>query len=291
MAKRYNIIATKVAQFNGHKDAIYDFVIDKKRNMVYTAGADGYVVEWDILNSENGSLVLQCPEALYAIDYADDKLFVGSRSGTQYVVNLKSKKLEESFKLHNGGVFFNNEIWSGGEDGILTITEGKTKRKIGVSDKSLRCILENADSFYVGCSDNTIYEINKRDNVVSNRLIGHSNTVFALELVNGNMMLSAGRDGKIIAWDLTINRPVHNVSAHLYQIKSLSYNNQFLISSSMDKTIKVWTEDLDLQKVIDFEGNKGHTNCINKVEWLDENMFVSCSDDRSLILWQVKINS
>jgi WD40 repeat protein len=59
----------------------------------------------------------------------------------------------------------------------------------------------------------------------------------------------------------------------------------------MDKTIKVWNEELDLLKVVDLERNDSHTNCINKVEWLDENMFVSCSDDRSLVLWKVEILS
>ena len=57
----------------------------------------------------------------------------------------------------------------------------------------------------------------------------------------------------------------------------------------MDKTIKFWNDQLELVKVIDFARYQGHTNCINKVEWIDENMFVSCSDDRSLCLWKVEI--
>ncbi len=95
----------------------------------------------------------------------------------------------------------------------------------------------------------------------------------------------------IRAWDLTIGKEVHAVPAHEYQAKSLSYNGKTLLSSSMDKTIKVWNDNLDLLKVIDLERNAGHTNCINKVEWLDDEHFVSCSDDRSLILWKVGINT
>jgi WD40 repeat protein len=91
-------------------------------------------------------------------------------------------------------------------------------------------------------------------------------------------------------WDLKSYHEALDVPAHNYQGKSLSFNGEHLLSSSMDKTIKIWTKELELLKVMDYARNQSHINCINKVEWLNTEQFVSCSDDRSLILWQMEIN-
>ena len=61
---------------------------------------------------------------------------------------------------------------------------------------------------------------------------------------NYSTVTSTGRDARILAHDLKLNKVVHEVPAHLYQVKNLSWNSQFLLSCSMDKTIKVWDEQL-----------------------------------------------
>ena len=76
----------------------------------------------------------------------------------------------------------------------------------------------------------------------------------------------------------------------MYQAKSLSYHHGLILSCSMDKTIKIWDDELQLLKVLDKERNDGHTNCVNKVQWLKDGIFISSSDDRDLIVWQVELN-
>ncbi len=297
VARRPNIQITKVAHLQGHKDAVYDFVLDKTERTVYSVGAEGYVVKWNLANPENGTLVLQGGEAFYSIWKQDDILKLGSRTGKIYNVNLENNRLLETSQLHQGGVFFMRDKISGGEDGVLlrpkTIAQGIdgsfTVNDMLLAADSLRCVVENEDSLFVGASDNIIYQLDKDTYEVRRELRGHTNSVFALELFDENTLVSTGRDAVIKAWDLTIGKPVHSVNAHEYQAKSLSYNGSMLLSSSMDKTIKIWNTELELLKVIDLERDESHTNCINKVEWVDENMFVSCSDDRSLILWKVEI--
>lgn len=281
----------------GHKDAIYDFVLDKQTNTVYSAGAEGYVVKWDLDHPDNGVLVLQGGEAFYSIWKQGDFLKLGSRSGKIYTVNLENNALQDTAQLHRGGIFFIRDNISGGEDGVLrsSVMEMQNtminveKHKIMLASDSLRSIAQNESSIFVGASDNVIYQLDKVTYSIQHQLIGHTNSVFALTFLDKNTLVSTGRDAMIRAWDLTIGKEVHAVPAHDYQAKSLSYNGTILLSSSMDKTIKLWNESLDLLKVIDLARYGGHTNCINKVEWVDDHRFISCSDDRSLYLWKVEI--
>jgi WD40 repeat protein len=299
MAPRPEIQITKVAQFAGHKDSIYDFVLDKETRTMYSACAGGFVVKWDIDNPEEGTMILQSGEAFYSIAKVGGTLKVGSRSGVIYTVDLQTNSLIDSTQLHQGGVFFIGDKFSGGEDGVLlrpkTIDDSIGghfgKNTMLLAPDSLRCMVESDKSLFVGASDNCIYELDRSTYEVKQKLQGHTNSVFALELLDENTLVGTGRDAVIRAWDLVLGKEVHAVPAHEYQAKSLSYNGHTLLSSSMDKTIKLWSEKLDLLKVIDLERYDGHTNCINKVQWLDENMFVSCSDDRSLYLWKVEFIS
>ena len=289
MANRPEIKIAKVAQLKGHKDSIYDFVLDKETRTIYSAGAEGYVVKWDIDNPENGILVLQGGEAFYSMTKHDAHLLLGSRNGEIFKVNLADNTLVSKQKKHHGGVFFIMDTTSGGEDGILSYTRNEEQRSLQVSNESLRCIIQSEGSYFIGASDHLIYEVDKDTMQVTRTLVGHTNSVFALTLLDEKTLVSTGRDAMIRAWDLTIGKEVYSVAAHEYQGKSVSYNGNILISSSMNKTIKLWNDKLELVKVIDFDRYQGHTNCINKVEWIDENMFVSCSDDRTLCLWKVEI--
>ena len=289
MANRPEIKIAKVAQLKGHKDSIYDFVLDKETRTIYSAGAEGYVVKWDIDNPENGILVLQGGEAFYSMTKHDAHLLLGSRNGEIFKVNLADNTLVSKQKKHHGGFFFIMDTTSGGEYGILSYTRNEEQRSLQVSNESLRCIIQSEGSYFIGASDHLIYEVDKDTMQVTRTLVGHTNSVFALTLLDEKTLVSTGRDAMIRAWDLTIGKEVYSVAAHEYQAKSVSYNGNILISSSMDKTIKLWNDKLELVKVIDFDRYQGHTNCINKVEWIDENMFVSCSDDRTLCLWKVEI--
>jgi WD40 repeat protein len=60
----------------------------------------------------------------------------------------------------------------------------------------------------------------------------------------------------------------------------------------MDKTIKIWdAKNFKLLKVIDKSRHGGHLTAVNKIFWSNyKNRLISCSDDRSISIWELKFN-
>jgi WD40 repeat protein len=289
---RTAIKVTKVAKLEGHKGAIYDFSIDSESALIYSCSADGSIVKWDPLNSLNGILVLQADAALYSIYLDESKgvLYAGSMNGTLFGIKLQTAELLFERKFESA-IY---SIDSFGETLLVACGDGsirsdKNEHILQLSSKPIRTLCVSNQHCYAGSSDGAIYDINDQFEL-RGTLISHNKSVFALEILSDDLLLSAGRDALIKMWDRKIGKPIREVPAHMYQIKSLSRRGGHILSSSMDKTIKVWNLDLELQKVIDFERYQGHTNCINKVKWLDDRMFVSSSDDRTLRVWTFEIN-
>ncbi len=279
----------KVAQLKGHKDSIYDIDISEDGSIIYSAGADGYVVCWDWQNSKDGRVVLSAQRPLYSVylNQINDRLYAGSQDGQIYEVDLSKNELISTVQRHKGGVFgfieIQAEVHSFGEDGILA---NRLNSK-SISNKSLRVAVNTGNGYAIGSSDHTIKILNENKDLIT-EISAHENSVFALSMSGTDVLASSGRDAMIKLWDLKSYQALKSVAAHSFQVTSLAFQNEILLSSSMDKSIRIWNDDLDLLKVADPLRDQGHTNCVNKVKWLNQSMFVSSSDDRSIIIWEIE---
>lgn len=293
MRRKFNI--TKLKHFFGHKDAVYAFSLDKKRQQIFSAGADGYLVQWNLDKDENGQLLLTASEAFYTVYFCEysNYLLAAGRSGTLYVVDLQNNELIFKQKISSSSIYTilekDEHYYIGDEQGSLYILD-KTFQKINhlhVGQSAVRCSANHSEYIIFGCSDHKIYVLDHQNNLLQ-ILEGHHNSVFAVAFLNPEILISTGRDAMLTLWDLKSGVAILSVPAHMYQAKSISVGeNGIILTSSMDKTIKLWDDELNLLKVISIEKMESHTNCINKVQWVDHDRFISSSDDKSLILWQL----
>lgn len=272
--------------------------IDPETSSIYSAGADGYVIQWNWPVDTNGELVAQVPEAIYSIYLYNGSIYCGLSTGDVYCISEEQRKVIASAKLHSMGTFAfagrEGELFTGGGDGILLKCDPElnviSKRELLPPRTSIRQLYFRGDVLFAACSDNRVHVIEPNDLKTVGVIEGHTNSVFDLAFSEEDVF-STGRDATIRKWKAFGNsEDTQSVNAHLYAVQTLalSPDGKLLLSGSMDKSIRIWSAELELLKVVNNEKQDGHTNAVNKVLWIDANHFISCGDDRAIMLFHVR---
>lgn len=289
--------------FSGHKASIFSLEKKDDEGGFFSGDGDGYVVEWDLNNPENGKAFAQLPSNVFAIKYIADYnlVAVGTMSGVLYFLDYKSKKLTKAVELHKGGIF---DIWRSddslyvcGGDGKLSIwnlKEMKIRSTLEITDKSLRSIDFNLEKnlLAIGSSDHKIHLLDFPSLEVRTKLKGHTNSVFSVKFsADGEKFFSGSRDAQLKVWNMNSYHEHRSLAAHLLTINSIVEISELglIATASRDKSFKFWdTETEKLIKVIHNDKQPSHTHSVNKLLWLGyENMLISAGDDRQLLAWKV----
>lgn len=251
------------------------------------------LVQWQV-EEDDGTLLAKETEAIYSLCDTGGKLLSGSAGGILSVLSKTEKsilkRIECSAKPIFDIVLTGRQILVACGDGRLLVFDRdfslQSEHKLSV--QSLRKILPlDQGKVAVAGSENHIWILDHKYQVAET-IEDHQSSVFALAVRNSDQALvSAGRDARIRVHHGAVLE--QTIQAHLLHIHALAFNSSqtYLLSSSMDKTIKLWdAQSLELLKVIDHK-YEGHSSSVNRIVWLDERRFASCSDDRRIMLWEV----
>lgn len=300
---RQKLEVEKIATFGGHKDGLYSVVHFNDNGKFYTAGADGFVVEWDISDPDKGKLIAKVPNTVYALCPLLDthQLVVGQNTDGIHLLDIKSGKELKSLKLTDQAVFsiqrFKNELYIGTGDGWLLVVDLGTwtvTKKVKVSEKSVRAIVvdEERENVWTAASDHMIrgYSIDTLSEI--RELIGHENSVFALTISpDSKYLLSGSRDAHLRVWNLEgFIETQEDIIAHMYTINDIVFrkDGKYFATCSKDKSVKIWrTKDFRLLKVLDKERYAGHGTSVNRLTWLEDEIIISVSDDHSASAWRI----
>ena len=123
------------------------------------------------------------------------------------------------------------------------------------------------------------------------RLQGHDDSVLALQWLDNHRLASASLDRRIILWDVPQATPLHTLEGHSRGVTALAYLAQadVLISGGWDHSLRVWHAGSgQLQRSLNI-----HTQAVHAVALRPDTeglpMIASCSDDRTVRLWQPTI--
>jgi WD40 repeat protein len=300
------ITVTKIAHFSGHKGAVFTLENSVNENCFYSGGDDGYVAEWNMSTKGDGKLIVQTPRPVYSLccDREIEMLYCGTAAGNLHVVDLKSGKEIRNIEAHTLGLYdikqTKDRLYTAGGDGRVCVWRKSDMALLHIqqySDKSARVISihPELDEIAVGYSDFKIRLMKAADSTLLAKLDAHNNSVFALSYSpDGNYLLSGGRDVMLRSWKRSDGYSMEmDIPAHRLQIKCITFSPDRMLfaTCSMDKTIKIWDgHTFQLIKVIDKERNDSHINCINKIIWMNDRTLVSCSDDKQVMGFELKLN-
>jgi len=293
---------TKIGHFSGHADSIYALAVRRADQRFYSGSADGMVVQWDHVKKGDGILVMKALSSVYSLLILNSgkKLLAGTSKGQLHLADIESNVELKLIDAHQGGIFdlqsVGEFVYSCGEDGFVAKWDGEMGliSRWQVSKKSVRVIrsFPETNLLICGCSDHSIKILDKESGKIIQTLDAHTNSVFSLCLTS-KYLFSGGRDANIYQWDIKTIELIKQIPAHTLHVNYLDYNigNKLMLSCSMDKTIKIWdAETMELLKVIDHRRNESHINCVNKVLWIDAKHFISCGDDRAVMMFEISMS-
>lgn len=305
----------KIAQLTGHNASIFALAEDKDAQHFLSAAGDGWIVRWDLENPELGKLIAKVETQIFALHYlvGHHNLVVGNMNGGVHWIDLDNPEATKNMTHHQKGVFdilkVGEHVFTLGGEGKITkwsAADGRSLESLHLSNQSLRSaaflvrrsnneggILPNND-IAIGASDNNIYLLNK-DTLKVNKTItnAHENSIFCVKFSpDGRYLLSGGRDAHLKIWDVKNDyQLLSSQPAHWFTINDIVFSpdGQLFATASRDKTIKIWdAQTFELLKVIDTIRNGGHINSVNCLLWSTyHNRLISCSDDRSIIIWEI----
>ncbi|GGG32101.1 WD40 repeat domain-containing protein [Hymenobacter glacieicola] len=297
----------KLATLTGHRDCVYALAGTTGQETFYSAGADGMVAAWSsAAPARDGELVAKVENSVYALLHlpARNLLVLGHNFQGVQVIDLGEKKLVFATALPAAAIF--DLIYSArrqrlyvalgdGTLAVLSAADFKVEALVRLSEKSLRCLVlhEERGELAVGGSDWLVRVLDVDSLHVKHVIQGATNSVFtAAYSPDGCYLLTAGRDAHLRIWDVAAGYQEHrSIVAHLFTINHLAFSPDaaVLATCSMDKSIKLWdARSWELLRVVDRARHAGHGTSVNKLFWPGrQNRLVSCSDDRSLAVWEL----
>lgn len=239
---------------------------------------------------------------LVTICIATSTIFAITENPNNNISNVSFKKLR-TLKGHKDivqsmKILKNGSLISGSADTTIKIwtMDGTCTKQLNNVANEIVSLTELADG-QIGCCS-TDGTINFLDNTNGTRTILanlqkeqiHANHI--IQLQDGNIAFST-QNRTIKVWDInkdtclkTITTEPHNAwISSLIELK----NSHYLATSSWDKTIKIWDISQDESPCI--KTLKGHTDCINEIKQLNDQMFVSAADDKTIMVWDIAFNN
>ena len=293
----------RIDTFSGHKAPIYSLEDGREPHIIYSAGSDGWVVEWNLQKPDVGKVLAHIEGSVYCLklDRSTNIFWVGQNFEGIHGVQVNDQSRVFSIAMPKKAIFdicfWDNQVWVAHDHGLISVIDRESQqiiKHIKSGDKSARkfCLM-GQDKIAIGFSDGFIRVFNKNFEMEF-AWLAHELSVFSMIYEDSShSLISVGRDAKIKRWLLDGENTslVQEVPAHIYAIHDVvvSPDQQFFASASMDKTIKIWRAiDLTLLKVIDAPRYGSHKNSVNKLLWSAyQDYLVSASDDKNISIWKI----
>jgi hypothetical protein len=291
-------------QLKAHNGPLYALAAGRTSDTIFSAGADRVVAEWDVhLGTVLPFSIRTESTVLSLLHLNQSRLLIGTINGGMHVVDLAARKEIRHLKFHDKGIFHLAShsslprVYACSADGSLTIWDNEQWSllwKLDLSEKKLRRIAFDASGELaaIASGDGLIHIIETAQNRLVYQWEAHEESANCVAFLPNGDLVSGGKDAYLRLWTKNNGyRLKHQVPAHNFAVYDILVhpNGDWLATASRDKTVKIWTPSLTEKPIrLDRKGSEGHLNSVNGLHYLDSRGWLaSCSDDQSVVLWQV----
>lgn len=250
------------------------------------------------------------PQATLSMSESGVNLASGGTEGNIYLWSLKSESPIASLEAHEGRIarldFHPSGRFLGSASYDMTwglwdlATQEELLNQEGHS-KEVFCIKFHPDGSLVGTGGldaiGRMWDLRTGRSIMT--LDGHVRGIYGIDISpNGYHIATGSADGTIKIWDLRQHKCIFTIPAHTTIISDLKFynsnespvagdditssNGMYLVSSSYDRTIKVWNADTWTQ----IKTLEGHPDKVMSVDVAPNNEYIiSSSWDRTVKLW------
>jgi len=290
---------TKKQVFSGHSGSVYSLAFDSE--FLYSSSADKYVTRWNLTLGTQDKFAIKFSNSPYSLCLfaAKSKIAVGLDNGNLHFFDLVNRQELKFYVQHKSGIFSilensnkqqlyttdsegNLAVWSTLDFSLMLFLPfdcGKIRRMAVTNDGS---------KLFLACQDGYVRVLETSYFNQLSQFFTHQEGTTSIAINPENTQLyTGGKDAILRVWDLETLKQIKAIPAHnfvIYDIEFLTETN--FITTSRDKTIKIWNAStLAVIQKIEFK-NGGHIHSVNAVQKINSNSFATCSDDRKIKVWE-----
>lgn len=287
----------------GHQNPIYTLEVDPLNHLLYSAGNDKGIVEWDLSQMKFNRILCAVPASVYHLKIipGSDWIAAGMRNGEIFIIQRTDPKLIAKLRVEKGAIFniqiltAKNEMIAIGEEGrayVWSLAGFQLLYTFQVSMDRVRTIAVAEDKQLIAFGDKQgmVYIHDARDfHLVAKQRI-HEMAVASM-LFKDSFLFTAGRDARMYKLGLPSLEKKAELIPHFFTIYGICAVSDKLVTVSRDKTIKLWDADFRLLKNISKDkGIDSHHLSINSVVY-DSPRALLCTagDDKLIKVWAVEV--
>lgn len=295
-------VAFKGNDFNalkGHEGAVRSLTFIPRSSIFYSAGGDGKVLRWDLMNKSHSYQTLIKNNFINrSLNISDNGRWLACGTGNASIQLFNLNKPGTGPKVlegHNGWVWAldftpdNNGLISTSTDKSIIYWDliSNSNRKITTYDSRIRSISIAPNGKYVtGGTDNgkvIVWDISTGDAETIYEAAG--NTIYVVNYnKRGNIIAFGDKNGYLRLINANTKKVYKTIKAHGARILDINFSpdSRQIATSSMDGTIKVWnTSNLSIRPLVITE----HESWVISIAFSpDGKKLVSSSNDKDMIL-------